>query len=140
MCIRDRKEYLCLFIRRFYKLLWHIDMYTWVLNYFDHYFWITNLKIIISIICLLYTSPSPRDQRGSRMPSSAWKKKRRTNINKRNFSICCLLNWLLAFQNRVNTSYIGICYMKSQVSKFWSNYYRNYDFQVFNSKIMIKII
>ena len=26
---------------------------------------------IQSIICLLYTSPSPRDQRGSRMPSSA---------------------------------------------------------------------
>ena len=26
--------------------------------------------------CLLYTSPSPRDQRGSRMPSSAWKKKK----------------------------------------------------------------
>ena len=25
----------------------------------------------LSIICLLYTSPSPRDQRGSRMPSSA---------------------------------------------------------------------
>ena len=25
----------------------------------------------ISMICLLYTSPSPRDQRGSRMPSSA---------------------------------------------------------------------
>ena len=24
-----------------------------------------------SITCLLYTSPSPRDQRGSRMPSSA---------------------------------------------------------------------
>ena len=24
-----------------------------------------------STICLLYTSPSPRDQRGSRMPSSA---------------------------------------------------------------------
>ena len=24
-----------------------------------------------SIDCLLYTSPSPRDQRGSRMPSSA---------------------------------------------------------------------
>ena len=24
-----------------------------------------------SFICLLYTSPSPRDQRGSRMPSSA---------------------------------------------------------------------
>ena len=25
----------------------------------------------IGAICLLYTSPSPRDQRGSRMPSSA---------------------------------------------------------------------
>ena len=25
----------------------------------------------ISVSCLLYTSPSPRDQRGSRMPSSA---------------------------------------------------------------------
>ena len=24
-----------------------------------------------NVICLLYTSPSPRDQRGSRMPSSA---------------------------------------------------------------------
>ena len=24
-----------------------------------------------AIVCLLYTSPSPRDQRGSRMPSSA---------------------------------------------------------------------
>ena len=25
----------------------------------------------VSLTCLLYTSPSPRDQRGSRMPSSA---------------------------------------------------------------------
>ena len=25
----------------------------------------------LPVICLLYTSPSPRDQRGSRMPSSA---------------------------------------------------------------------
>ena len=25
----------------------------------------------VSVTCLLYTSPSPRDQRGSRMPSSA---------------------------------------------------------------------
>ena len=25
----------------------------------------------LSVSCLLYTSPSPRDQRGSRMPSSA---------------------------------------------------------------------
>ena len=27
--------------------------------------------IVLIQICLLYTSPSPRDQRGSRMPSSA---------------------------------------------------------------------
>ena len=26
---------------------------------------------ICNYVCLLYTSPSPRDQRGSRMPSSA---------------------------------------------------------------------
>ena len=25
----------------------------------------------LDLVCLLYTSPSPRDQRGSRMPSSA---------------------------------------------------------------------
>ena len=27
--------------------------------------------VMLNIFCLLYTSPSPRDQRGSRMPSSA---------------------------------------------------------------------
>ena len=33
----------------------------------------SSLKIFdeVGITCLLYTSPSPRDQRGSRMPSSA---------------------------------------------------------------------
>ena len=30
-----------------------------------------TINYALSIICLLYTSPSPRDQRGSRMPSSA---------------------------------------------------------------------
>ena len=30
-----------------------------------------NSMWTLSTICLLYTSPSPRDQRGSRMPSSA---------------------------------------------------------------------
>ena len=30
-----------------------------------------NRNVAIKFICLLYTSPSPRDQRGSRMPSSA---------------------------------------------------------------------
>ena len=28
-------------------------------------------KVVDPLPCLLYTSPSPRDQRGSRMPSSA---------------------------------------------------------------------
>ena len=28
-------------------------------------------KDLLVVFCLLYTSPSPRDQRGSRMPSSA---------------------------------------------------------------------
>ena len=32
---------------------------------------INDLVKELSISCLLYTSPSPRDQRGSRMPSSA---------------------------------------------------------------------
>ena len=31
---------------------------------------ITKIKVLYEF-CLLYTSPSPRDQRGSRMPSSA---------------------------------------------------------------------
>ena len=31
----------------------------------------TGLHVAIPEGCLLYTSPSPRDQRGSRMPSSA---------------------------------------------------------------------
>ena len=30
-----------------------------------------NERVGVNTICLLYTSPSPRDQRGSRMPSSA---------------------------------------------------------------------
>ena len=38
-------------------------------NNFDQLVYIRNQGHTIS--CLLYTSPSPRDQRGSRMPSSA---------------------------------------------------------------------
>ena len=30
-----------------------------------------SVAVAIAGFCLLYTSPSPRDQRGSRMPSSA---------------------------------------------------------------------
>ena len=32
---------------------------------------VSNILHFQSVSCLLYTSPSPRDQRGSRMPSSA---------------------------------------------------------------------
>ena len=32
---------------------------------------VDNIHEVMYNICLLYTSPSPRDQRGSRMPSSA---------------------------------------------------------------------
>ena len=38
--------------------------FTGIDNFFSQLFEIYN-------VCLLYTSPSPRDQRGSRMPSSA---------------------------------------------------------------------
>ena len=30
-----------------------------------------TVAMLLPLTCLLYTSPSPRDQRGSRMPSSA---------------------------------------------------------------------
>jgi len=43
------------------------ECYEWV---FKKFFDIYNV-VTISNSCLLYTSPSPRDQRGSRMPSSA---------------------------------------------------------------------
>ena len=39
----------------------------------------TKSTLMQEMICLLYTSPSPRDRTRSRMPSSAWKKK---TINK----------------------------------------------------------
>ena len=40
-----------------------------------------KIKILHTLLdgyndCLLYTSPSPRDRQKSRMPSSAWKKKK----------------------------------------------------------------
>ena len=39
----------------------------------------SKLKVAIAnvLACLLYTSPSPRDGLLSRMPSSAWKKKKK---------------------------------------------------------------
>ena len=38
---------------------------------FDHIVKVKRTNVAILMVCLLYTSPSPRDQRGSRMPSSA---------------------------------------------------------------------
>ena len=48
---------------------------TWVacrLRYFPFFTVVNPFSVgILTTVCLLYTSPSPRDQRGSRMPSSA---------------------------------------------------------------------
>ena len=53
---------------------------TRMIAYFQDPFFSTHIEGVISatfnlhsviVLCLLYTSPSPRDQRGSRMPSSA---------------------------------------------------------------------
>ena len=41
-----------------------------LVKYNDTYSWINKIGLR-NPGCLLYTSPSPRDQRGSRMPSSA---------------------------------------------------------------------
>ena len=55
----------------------HLDMIEGATELADEVFVIVNnnaqqeIKKGKVIICLLYTSPSPRDQRGSRMPSSA---------------------------------------------------------------------
>ena len=45
----------------------HLDYHY---HYLEGYSWTVLLQNIYNT-CLLYTSPSPRDQRGSRMPSSA---------------------------------------------------------------------
>ena len=37
----------------------------------ENYYYGANIKDVIAISCLLYTSPSPRDRQKSRMPSSA---------------------------------------------------------------------
>ena len=39
--------------------------------YCGHEYTESNLKFCLAYDCLLYTSPSPRDKRQSRMPSSA---------------------------------------------------------------------
>ena len=50
------------------------DCAVWDEPFYAHYLQATGLDHPLAgeiIACLLYTSPSPRDQRGSRMPSSA---------------------------------------------------------------------
>jgi len=54
----------------------HLPVHASWLNQIEIYFSIVQRKVLTpndfqSLDCLLYTSPSPRDQRGSRMPSSA---------------------------------------------------------------------
>ena len=53
---------------------------SWVLFHKDlsqlYFFWSPQIYT-----CLLYTSPSPRDRTRSRMPSSAWKKKKKDSNN-----------------------------------------------------------
>ena len=60
--------------------LYYFTPYLWLRHYvefskksaFKFAIWVPVVAIVTEIlICLLYTSPSPRDQRGSRMPSSA---------------------------------------------------------------------
>ena len=48
----------------------HLDMFGSLMILFVGFGWAKPVPVD-SRYCLLYTSPSPRDQRGSRMPSSA---------------------------------------------------------------------
>ena len=64
------------FCAAFFGIWWAWMNYTWFASAYDNddtpYRLLTLLIMAGSLtICLLYTSPSPRDQRGSRMPSSA---------------------------------------------------------------------
>ena len=54
--------------RELFKEVWPEVSNTWRMKQLQ-YTWLRSMTE--SYICLLYTSPSPRDQRGSRMPSSA---------------------------------------------------------------------
>ena len=64
--------------------LFYVLLKIWVAVGGESLFWLRFFPVLFSILavvpflllcrrlnCLLYTSPSPRDQRGSRMPSSA---------------------------------------------------------------------
>ena len=47
-----------------------LEEQSWINDFIKFKLGIDGISILF-IVCLLYTSPSPRDQRGSRMPSSA---------------------------------------------------------------------
>ena len=61
-----------MFLQSLGYFLFHATIFFLIRNWIkDRAFsWLVLLGMIIPV-CLLYTSPSPRDQRGSRMPSSA---------------------------------------------------------------------
>ena len=54
--------------RKYYST--HLTMKEYAARYEKEYLALLK-KTELNTVCLLYTSPSPRDQRGSRMPSSA---------------------------------------------------------------------
>ena len=58
----------------FLKQTLKTESYPYYIQYYylkNDYYSIVNYHLSLSNICLLYTSPSPRDKRQSRMPSSA---------------------------------------------------------------------
>ena len=57
--------------KRFYYLLTKGNFSSWLVKGAYVLMAFGLVTVVWFIACLLYTSPSPRDQRGSRMPSSA---------------------------------------------------------------------
>ena len=51
------------------------------------------------IVCLLYTSPSPRDRTRSRMPSSALKKKRKHSLTEHGIATNMLVSEVMAHKS-----------------------------------------
>ena len=63
-------RYLAEFTRKIFQsgFVWRVVDKKW--PQFEEVFWEFDVERLL-MICLLYTSPSPRDNTGSRMPSSA---------------------------------------------------------------------
>ena len=60
-------------LKKSFDVALHLGTFVAVLGYFrrDVATYVREGTKLLVTSCLLYTSPSPRDQRGSRMPSSA---------------------------------------------------------------------